>query len=126
MDIAQLPNLPEKTSESSESSDSESESKENSGRTAESGVGPWRTAPSGSVPVGPVWRCCRPAAHIYTSVPKCRPVTRGREEQRHQSIDCVFPRSFTQEQTILWDTSRMELLAQDLHPGPGPLRAADL
>lgn len=32
MDIAQLPNLPEKTSESSESSDSESESKENSGR----------------------------------------------------------------------------------------------
>ncbi|XP_016889930.1 neuronal PAS domain-containing protein 3 isoform X4 [Cynoglossus semilaevis] len=30
MDIAQLPNLPEKTSESSESSDSESESKENS------------------------------------------------------------------------------------------------
>lgn len=33
MDIAQLPNLPEKTSESSESSDSESESKENSGRS---------------------------------------------------------------------------------------------
>ena len=32
MDIAQLPNLPEKTSESSETSDSESESKENSGR----------------------------------------------------------------------------------------------
>lgn len=32
MDIAQLPNLPEKTSESSETSDSESESKENSGK----------------------------------------------------------------------------------------------
>uniref|UniRef100_H3CAZ0 PAS fold-3 domain-containing protein n=1 Tax=Tetraodon nigroviridis TaxID=99883 RepID=H3CAZ0_TETNG len=32
MDIAQLPNLPEKTCESSESSDSESESKDNSGR----------------------------------------------------------------------------------------------
>lgn len=32
IDIAQLPNLPEKTSESSESSDSESESKENSGK----------------------------------------------------------------------------------------------
>lgn len=31
MDIAQMPNLPEKTSESSETSDSESESKENSG-----------------------------------------------------------------------------------------------
>lgn len=31
MDIAQLPNLPEKASESSETSDSESESKENSG-----------------------------------------------------------------------------------------------
>lgn len=31
IDIAQLPNLPEKTSESSETSDSESESKENSG-----------------------------------------------------------------------------------------------
>ncbi|XP_069772841.1 neuronal PAS domain-containing protein 3 isoform X3 [Narcine bancroftii] len=31
MDIAQLPNLPEKTSESSETSDSESDSKENSG-----------------------------------------------------------------------------------------------
>ncbi len=35
MDIAQLPNLPEKTSESSETSDSESESKENSGRLKE-------------------------------------------------------------------------------------------
>lgn len=33
IDIAQLPNLPEKTSESSETSDSESESKENSGTT---------------------------------------------------------------------------------------------
>ncbi|KAG9336391.1 hypothetical protein JZ751_002738 [Albula glossodonta] len=32
MDIAQLPILPEKTSESSETSDSESDSKENSGR----------------------------------------------------------------------------------------------
>ncbi len=31
MDIAQLPNLPEKASESSETSDSESDSKENSG-----------------------------------------------------------------------------------------------
>ncbi|CDQ66242.1 unnamed protein product [Oncorhynchus mykiss] len=34
MDIAQLPNLPEKASESSETSDSESESKDNSGTTA--------------------------------------------------------------------------------------------
>lgn len=34
MDIAQLPNLPEKASESSETSDSESDSKENSGRVS--------------------------------------------------------------------------------------------
>jgi len=44
IDIAQLPNLPEKTSESSETSDSESESKENSGTIENPPLEPPRTA----------------------------------------------------------------------------------